>query len=193
MGAVVEGGLPDIEPTHPDATTAGPANADTEQQQLPPEPRGRQSRPNLGTGGFRLLGKLWIPLVVLAVVGAGGFTVSRLHGIFGNEKSITYGDTRVDDAKPFNPKHMQYEVFGPPGTVAQISFFNGEGSPQYIEAAPLPWTLNFPIVGAASVGSVAAQGDSDSIGCRILIDGVVKSEKTSNEVNAFAACMLKAA
>ncbi|WP_431240800.1 MmpS family transport accessory protein [Mycolicibacterium aichiense] len=147
----------------------------------------------MGSAIFGLAGRLWIPLVVLIVVCAGGFTVSRLHGIFGNEKAVTYGDTRVEDAKPFNPKQMRYEVFGPPGTVAQISFFNGDGSPEYIEAASLPWTLTFPIVGAAGVGSVAAQGDSDSIGCRISIDGVVKSEKTSNQVNAFTSCMLKAA
>ena len=30
---------------------------------------------------FRVLRRLWIPLVVLVVIGAGGFTVSRLHGI----------------------------------------------------------------------------------------------------------------
>ncbi|WP_032704407.1 MmpS family transport accessory protein, partial [Mycobacteroides abscessus] len=29
--------------------------------------------------------RLWIPLLVIAVIAVGGFTVSRLHGVFGNE------------------------------------------------------------------------------------------------------------
>jgi hypothetical protein len=53
--------------------------------------------------------------------------------------------------------------------------------------------LEFPVTTAASIGSVAAQGDSDSIGCRITIDGVVKAEKISEQVSAFASCVLKAA
>ena len=36
--------------------------------------------------------------------------------------------------------------------------------------------------------SVVAQGDSDSIGCRILMDGVVKAERTTHEVGAFVSC-----
>lgn len=61
--------------------------------------------------------RLWIPLVILVVVGAGGLTVARLHGIFGSEKLLSYGDTKVE-AKPFNPKHLRYEIFGPRGPSA---------------------------------------------------------------------------
>ena len=43
------------------------------------------------------------------------------------------------------------------------------------------------------MADVLAQGDSDSIGCRILVDGVVKAEKITHEVNAFTFCLLKAA
>ena len=58
----------------------------------------------------------------------------------------------------------------------------------------LPWSLEFPITTAASIGSIAAQGDTDTIGCRILVDGEVKAEKTVNhEVSSFTSCVLKAA
>ena len=44
------------------------------------------------------------------------------------------------------------------------------------------------------MGSIVAQGDSDSIGCRFVVDGVVKAEKITNEeVHAFTFCLLKAA
>ena len=42
------------------------------------------------------------------------------------------------------------------------------------------------------MGSVVAQGDSDDIGCRIVVDGVVKAEKITHETSAFTSCALKA-
>jgi hypothetical protein len=135
---------------------------------------------------------VWVWLIILFVFAAGGFTVTRLHGIFGSEKHVSYADTRIDDAKPFNPKHVVYEVFGPPGSTAGISYFDGNGEPQHVKVA-LPWTLDFPITQTTSAASVVAQSDSDSIGCRITVDGVVKSEKIMNEVQAFTFCNLKSA
>ena len=131
-------------------------------------------------------------MVVLAVIGAGGLTVSRLHGIFGSENRPSYGDTKVDTT-PSNPKHLRYEIFGPPGTAADISYFDSNGDPQHLDGVNLPWSLEFAITAAASIGSIAAQGDSDSIGCRIIVDGVVKAEKITHEVSAFTSCLLKAA
>jgi hypothetical protein len=140
-----------------------------------------------------LLRRLWIPLLVLVVVGAGGFTVSRLHGIFGSEKRPSYADTNVNDTKPFNPKHLTYEVFGPPGTVATISYFDVNAEPQHVEGASLPWSLKFEITKTTAVGSIVAQGDSDSIGCRIIVDNEVRAERISNQVSASTYCLLKSA
>lgn len=130
---------------------------------------------------------------MLVVISAAGFTVARLHGIFGSEKRPSYADTKINEAKPFDPKKLTYEVFGPPGTVAEISYFDVDGDPRLVKGASLPWSLNFAITQAAVAGSLVAQGDSDSIGCRIVVDGEVKAERISNEVNAFTFCLLKAA
>jgi hypothetical protein len=154
--------------------------------------QGREAR-RRGFTIFGILRRLWIPLLVLAVVAAGGFAVSRLHGVFGSEKRPTYADTKSNDTKPFDPKHLTYEVFGSPGTVANISYFDVNAEPQHVQGATLPWTLDFAITETSAVGSVVAQGDSDDIGCRIKVDGEVKTEKTSNQVNAFTSCLLKSA
>jgi hypothetical protein len=136
---------------------------------------------------------LWIPLVILVVVASGAFTVTRLRGVFGSEKRPSYADTKINDTKPFNPKHLTYEVFGPPGTVASISYFDVNADPRHVDDAPLPWSLEFALTEASAVGSVTAQGDSNTIGCRIMVDGEVKTQRISNEVNAFTFCLLKAA
>jgi Mycobacterium membrane protein len=43
------------------------------------------------------------------------------------------------------------------------------------------------------VGNIVAQGDSDSIGWRIVVDGVVKAARISPEVTVFTFCLSKAA
>jgi hypothetical protein len=130
---------------------------------------------------------------VLVVVGAGGFTVSRLHGIFGSEKRPSYVDSQEESRRPYNPKQLTYEVFGPPGTVANISYFDGDSEPKHVTGANLPWSFQFALTEASGAATLLAQGDSDSIGCRIVVDGEVKAERISNQVSAFTYCMLKAA
>nr|WP_324686921.1 MmpS family protein [Mycobacterium sp. 94-17] len=169
----------------------GRARRSAPEPQAPPG--SATNRRRQGVGIFTILKRLWIPLVILMVIGAGGFAVSRLHGIFGTEKRTSYADTRTGEAKPFNPKHLVYEVFGPPGSTASISYFDVNGDPQHVDGARLPWSYDISTTLPALVGNIVAQSDGSSIGCRIVVDGEVKSEKTVHETNAFTFCLLKAA
>jgi hypothetical protein len=204
---MVERGVRDIAGAEYEVADTGPLNIGQESGRrrnyfrragqpsaAPPTLSGSQGiRRNRRGSIFKVLGRLWVPLVILAVVVAGGFSVSRLHGIFGSDKQLSYSDTRVDDGKPFNPKHIKYEVSGEPGAVADISYFDVNGEPRHLKGARLPWSLEYAVTSATTVGNVVAQGDGDSISCRILVDDVVKAEKTSQETSAFAFCLLKAA
>jgi hypothetical protein len=203
MGAVVDGSAHDVEPTRSATTSGEESEPDRPRRRLfgrraaepataPSRPRGRRRSPTSSI--FTFLKRAWLPLVILIVVTIGGFTISRLHSIFGTVNSLSYGDTKVEDATPINPKLLRYEVFGPPGTIAQISYFDENGNPKFIEEVTLPWSTEFPITTAASVGSVAASGNSETLGCRILVDDVVKSESIKEHpVSTFTSCMLKAA
>ncbi len=117
--------------------------------------------------------------------------MGRLHGIFGSEKRPSYADSKIDESRPFDPKQLSYEVFGPSGTVADISYFDVNADPQHVDGAPLPWSLKITTSSPSVVGNVIAQGDSDSIGCRIVVDGVVKAERITHGVSAFTFCVLK--
>jgi hypothetical protein len=142
---------------------------------------------------FKVLSRTWIPLIILGVLVVGGFIVYRVHGYFGSEKRDSYADSNLQNPKPFNPKRIVYEVFGPPGTVADISYFDVNGDPKRVDGASLPWSVRITTDKAAVMGNLVAQGDSDSIGCRILVDDVVKAERISNEVNAYTFCLVKSA
>ena len=65
--------------------------------------------------------KAWIALVILVVILVAGFVVTRLRSVFGDHdnRGITSGS--ADDIKPFNPKHVVYEVYGS-GSTANINF-----------------------------------------------------------------------
>jgi Mycobacterium membrane protein len=144
-------------------------------------------------GGMRIVSvarRAWIPLVVLVVIVCGGFVVSRVHGLFGAEKRPSYAGGQVDGGTSFNPKQMTYEVFGPAGTVADISYFDVNSQPQRVNEAALPWSLKITVNSQSVVGSIVAQGDSASIGCRIVVDGEVEAEKISDEVNAYTHCLV---
>ena len=130
-------------------------------------------------------------LVAAVVVAVAGFTVYRLHGIFASEDVTSTPSGGENEIVPFNPKHVVLEVFGPPGTVATITYLDVNAQPQKAVAVPLPWAYDTTTTQPAVFVNVAAQGDSDSIGCRIKIDDVVKDERTVNTLNAFTYCLDK--
>jgi hypothetical protein len=147
----------------------------------------------VGGGGMRIVGvlrRVWIPLVILVVIVSGGFIVSRVHGLFGAQNHASYDGAQVDSGQSYKPKQLIYEVFGPVGTVAKISYFDVNYQPQQVDGAALPWSLKITSNTQSVVGSVVAQGDSDNIGCRILVDGQVKAEKISDNVNAYTHCLV---
>ena len=139
----------------------------------------------------RRLGRRWMVLVAVAVVAVAGFAVYRLHGIFASEDVTSTPSGGGNEIVPFNPKHVVLEVFGPPGTVATITYLDVDAQPQRADAVTLPWAYDTTTTQPAVFVNVAAQGDSDSIGCRIKIDDVVKDERSTNNVNAYTFCLDK--
>jgi Mycobacterium membrane protein len=130
-------------------------------------------------------------LVALLVVVVAGFAVYRLNGIFASQDVTSTPSGGANEIVPFNPKHVVMEVFGPPGTVATITYLDVNAQPQRADDVTLPWAYDTTTTQPAVFVNVQAQGDSDSIGCRIKIDDAVKDEKTVNTLNAFTSCLDK--
>jgi Mycobacterium membrane protein len=137
-----------------------------------------------------VLRRRWMIVVAVVVVAIAGFAVYRLNRIFGSEDVTSTGDGNANAIVPFNPKHVVMEVFGPPGTVATITYLD-EAQPQRVDAATLPWAYDTTTTQPAVFVNVQAQGNSDSIGCRIKIDDAVKDERTANTLNAYTFCLDK--
>ncbi len=130
-------------------------------------------------------------LVAAVVIATAAFGVYRLHSIFGSHHNSSAAEGISNEIAPFNPKHVILEVFGAPGTVATINYLDVNAQPQQVLDTPLPWSYTITSTEPAVVGNVVAQGNGDTIGCRITVNGVVKDERTVNAVNAYTFCLDK--
>lgn len=134
----------------------------------------------------------WIALLIVAVVVVAGFTVHRIRGYFGAQGITVTPRVFADDAEPFDPKVVTYEVFGS-GTYAHINYLDLDANPQRVDGADLPWSLTLNTTDPAVSPNIVAQGDGDSITCRVTVDDEVKDERTSTGVSAQTFCVVKSA
>lgn len=132
-------------------------------------------------------------LVAVVVVAVAGFGVYRLHGVFGSHNDTSAGGDVLNEIVPFNPKRITLDVFGVPGARATINYLDINVTPQQVRDAPLPWSLTMVTTQPGAFANLVAQGNSDSLGCRITVDGEVKDERIVNEVNAYTFCLVKSA
>lgn len=138
-----------------------------------------------------LLRQGWMVLVAVLVVVVAAFGIYRLHGIFGSQDNTRANSGLANEIVPFNPKQVVLEVFGAPGAVATINYLDVNAQPQQVKDAPLPWSFTITTTEPAVVANVVAQGDGDTLGCRITINGEVKDQRTVHKVDAYTFCLDK--
>jgi hypothetical protein len=130
-------------------------------------------------------------IVTILVVVIAAFGIYRLHGIFGSDDKSSANSGLSNQIVPFNPKQVLLEVFGAPGAVATINYLDVNANPQQVKNAPLPWSFTITTTEPAVVANVVAQGDGDTLGCRITVNGEVKDQRTVNKVDAYTFCLDK--
>ena len=138
-----------------------------------------------------LVRRRWMVLVTAVVVALAGSAVYRLHGAFGSHKNSSQASGISNEIVPFSPKQVVYEVFGGPGATATINYQDVHAAPQRVDNAPLPWSYTITTTDPAVIANLVAQGSGNSLGCRIIVNGVVKDERTVNEMNAYTFCLDK--
>lgn len=132
-------------------------------------------------------------VVTVLVVALVSFTVYRLHGIFGSDNAVSRPSADALENTGYNPKRVLFEVFGSPGSVATINYLDKDAQPQRVDDAPLPWSQTLTTDDPTLFADLRAQGDGSEIGCRITVNGVVKDERTTSNVNGYIACLDKSA
>ncbi|MEY8015463.1 MULTISPECIES: MmpS family transport accessory protein [Mycobacterium] len=138
------------------------------------------------------LKQAWIPFVLVVVLSASGLVVSRLHRIFGSQDLNANAGAGIEIVQ-FNPKVVTYEITGPPGSTANINYWDADANTHQVNGAPLPWSYTLSTTLPAVSANIMAQTDADRIGCRITVDGQLREQHEFNGVNAQAFCLVKSA
>ncbi|GAB5001434.1 MmpS family transport accessory protein [Mycobacterium avium subsp. hominissuis] len=137
------------------------------------------------------LKRAWVPLVIVLVAGAGVVVAHRLQGFFGSHRVGEAGP--VEKIVPINVKHVVYEVTGPAGTAGVVNYLDENAQPQQANFTTLPWSYTVTTTLPGVFANVVAQGDSDAIGCRIVVNGAVRDQQSAGGLNAQVFCLDKAA
>ena len=139
-----------------------------------------------------LLRRLWIPLLLVVVLSVSALVVTRLHKVFGSQDLNANAGAGIKIVQ-FNPKVVKYEVDGPPGSVANLNYWDADANTHQVNGAPLPWQTTISTTLPAVSANIMAQADGDQIGCRITVDGVVREQQHSDGHNAQTFCLVKSA
>ncbi|WP_156687866.1 MmpS family transport accessory protein [Mycobacterium sp. Marseille-P9652] len=140
-----------------------------------------------------LVKRAWVPLVVVVAVTVGGVAVDRLRGVFGSDAIFTATGSSARPLEPSHVKQVTYEVYGPGETSGSVSYLDKNAQPQQADFTNLPWSYTIETTVPAVMANLVAQGNSDTIGCRITVNGEVKAEHSSAGRDAQTFCLVKAA
>ena len=139
----------------------------------------------------RALKHAWILLLLIVVLAVSGLVVSRLHKMFASA-DLNAGAGAGIEIVQFNPKVLVYDVYGSPGSSAQIGYFDPDANVHSINVT-LPWSITLSTTLPAVSASLMARTDGDEIGCRVTVNGTVREEQSAKGVNAQTYCLVKSA
>jgi Mycobacterium membrane protein len=136
--------------------------------------------------------RAWIPLLLVVVLAVSALVVSRIHKIFGSEDLNANAGAGIKIVQ-FNPKVVLYEVFGPPGSTANINYWDADANTHQVNGAPLPWSYTVSTTLPSVSANIMVQGDGSQISCRITVDGQIRAERKSDGLNPQTFCLVKSA
>jgi Mycobacterium membrane protein len=140
----------------------------------------------------RLASRLWLPTVVSVVAVVAGFTIEDAHGIFGSQDRTRSPGNKFSIAQ-FNPKRIEYDVFGDLAGWGRASYWDVNSHAIAVDLAALPWTHTEITVLTTATADITAQVAGGNIGCRITVDGQVRSEHTATGEHAGVWCQVLSA
>ncbi|HZC94113.1 MAG TPA: MmpS family transport accessory protein [Mycobacterium sp.] len=143
---------------------------------------------------FPIVKRAWIPLLLVVVISLGTYAVVRIRDTFGANAAVASGEGNADNTKPFNPKHITYEITGASGGRVDVDYLDENGQPHRVDAALMPWSYTIvttlPSMSANVVGK-AKRTAVDALRCRVIVDGQVRDDRRSDDYQPFIYCLVK--
>jgi len=140
-----------------------------------------------------VLSRGWVPLVVAVAVVLGCVTVVELRDAFGSEAIFSASGRNAEPLESVHVKQVTYDLYGSRDMTGSVNYLDANAQAHQATFTGLPWSVTVSTTVPAVLASVVAQGDGDSIGCRITVDGEVKDERYADGHHAQTSCLVKAA
>jgi hypothetical protein len=141
---------------------------------------------------FRVFRKAWIPLLLVVVVALGTYAVIRIRDTMGSNGTAAADSGNGADTKPFNPKHIAYEITGTGGSV-NLDYLDENGQPHRVDNAALPWSFTIVTTLPSMSANIIAQGQPgvNGLRCRVVVDGQVRDDRHADDYQPFIYCLVK--
>lgn len=140
----------------------------------------------------RLANRLWLPTLCLVVIATSGTAIKSAHGVFGSEDRTKSPGGQFAIVQ-FNPKRITYEVFGDFAGWGRVNYWDADINAVDVVLTALPWSHTETTVLTTATADITAQAAGDSIGCRIIVDGIVRAERTATGEHAGVWCQVLSA
>jgi MmpS family membrane protein len=139
----------------------------------------------------KALEQAWMPVVAVVAVGVGALGMWKVHEMSAPGPVVTVNRPQAPPA--FSPKQLTYEVFGSVGAGGLLDYVDVDGRPHRVDLTDLPWAHTETTTLTVVSGSVSAQVRGGRVGCRILVNGVVRDEQSDAHQDADVTCRVKSA
>ncbi|BBZ41268.1 MmpS family transport accessory protein [Mycobacterium conspicuum] len=132
-----------------------------------------------------------MPLVAVIVVAVGAVAMFKVHEFSNPEPVVT---VNTPAAPPeFNLKRITYELSGSVGQGGMLVWVDVDGHPHQVDLTTLPWSHTEATTLTVVSGSISAQVHGGQVGCRLLVNGVVRAEQSDDHQDAHVFCIVKSA
>lgn len=132
-----------------------------------------------------------MPLVSVVALSVGALCMWKVHQMSAPGPVLTVNPPQAPEQ--FNPKKLTYQVFGSVGEGGLLDYIDIDGHPHLVKLDSLPWKHEETTMLTVVSGSISVQVRGDYVGCRVLVDDVVRDEHTKTHPNADITCRVKSA
>ncbi len=132
-----------------------------------------------------------MPLVAVVALTLGAVGMWKVHQFSAPPPVITVNGPAAPEQS--TPKYLTYEVFGSIGGSGMLVYLDIDGHPHQVDLTALPWSHTETTTLTVVSGSVSAQVHGGHVGCRMLVNGVVRDEQSDTHGDAHVMCRVKSA
>jgi hypothetical protein len=138
-----------------------------------------------------VLARAWLPLVIVVALAIGALGMWKVHQSSAPGPVLAVNPPQAPEE--FTPKRLTYELFGDIGSGGLLDYIDIDGHPHEIQLTDLPWSHTETTTLTVVSGSISAQVHGGQVGCRMLVNDVVRDEQSATRQDADVTCRVKSA